>query len=125
MEMNRIFSLIVLGLILTSCSESDISDAYGQFEADEITISAEVAGTLQQFDVEEGNRLESGVQVGLIDTTQLHLKKKELQASVQSVGTNVDKLNAQMEIYQEQLKTAQKELNRFLNLKEKNAATQQ
>lgn len=125
MELNKICSLILFGLIFTSCSKTEISDAYGQFEVDEITISAETSGTLLQFDVEEGMKLESGMQVGLIDTTQLHLKKRELQASMQSVHTNIDKLNAQAEIYEEQLQTAQKELNRFLNLKETNAATQQ
>lgn len=125
MELGNLFTLLMLGILLTSCGKSEISDSYGQFEADEVTISAEIGGILKQFDVEEGMDLSSGLQVGMIDTVQLWLKKQELLATKRSVLTNIDKLQAQSAIYKEQMKTAQKELNRFLNLKKTDAATQQ
>ena len=47
--------LIFLSLIVSSCSDSDDkSDAYGNFEAVEITVSAEANGKLLEFNVEEG-----------------------------------------------------------------------
>jgi HlyD family secretion protein len=117
--------LILLGLIvLVSCSDENGSDAFGQFEAVEVVISAETGGRLLTFDVEEGQRLETGERVALIDTTQLHLQKEEMLASIQSVQTNLSKLDAQKEVLQTQLETAQKELNRLQSLERDNAATQ-
>ncbi|MDZ7719336.1 MAG: HlyD family efflux transporter periplasmic adaptor subunit [Balneolaceae bacterium] len=125
MELKK-WSLTLLGLmVLISCSEENGSDAFGQFEADDVIISAEVNGRLLNFDIEEGQRLEEGAQVGRIDTTQLHLQKEELLASIFSIQTNLNKLDAQKAVLQTQLQTAQKELNRFRSLQKENAATQQ
>lgn len=125
--MERIkWSLILLGLIATvSCSDENGSDAFGQFEADEVVISAESNGRLLNFEVEEGQNLDEGTQVALIDTTQLYLQKEEISASISAIKTNINKLNAQKSVLESQLETARKELNRFESLKQDNAATQQ
>jgi len=121
-----IWPIILLGLLVTaSCSDENGSDAFGQFEADEVIISSETNGRLLNFDLEEGQRLEEGVQVALIDTTQLQLQKEEVNASINSIETNINKLNAQKAVLESQLETASKELNRFESLKQDNAATQQ
>ena len=125
MELRSIVIWLTVGLVLTGCSNGELSDAYGQFEADPVIISAEATGVLREFNVEEGEQLEAGQQVGLIDTTQLALQKNELKASLRAVHANIAKLEAQAEIYKEQLATAQKELNRITNLKEEQAATEQ
>lgn len=125
--MERIkWSIILLGLLITaSCSDKNGSDAFGQFEADEVVISSETNGRLLNFDLEEGQRLEVGERVALVDTTQLHLQKEEITASIKAIQTNIDKLNAQKAVFESQLKTARKELNRFESLLKDNAATQQ
>lgn len=110
---------------MVSCSDNDESDAYGQFEADEVMISAETSGRLTSFTVEEGDRLEKDENVAVVDTTQLYLQKLELKASINSVQSNFYKLDSQKEVLQTQLETAQKELNRLQTLKRDNAATQQ
>lgn len=120
-----IASMAALVMLLIGCSSDQKSDAYGQFEADEITISSESSGVLKSFVVKEGMKLENGQKIGQVDSTQLSLRKKELQASVRAVRTNISKLDAQAAVYEEQLQTAKKELNRFTNLKQNNAATQQ
>lgn len=125
MELSKTILLAGFGLILTACSQTELSDAYGQFEADAVTISAEASGVLKSFDVKAGMKLFTGMQVGQIDTTQLYLRKKELQASVRSVQTNIARLDAQAEVYKEQLATASKDLDRLMNLQQNNAATQQ
>lgn len=125
MELKK-WSLIFIGLMVTvSCSDENGSDAFGQFEAEEVVISAETNGRLLNFEAEEGQRLEDGERVALIDTTQLHLQKEEINASINAIQTNVDKLNAQKAVFESQLKTARKELNRFESLREDNAVTQQ
>lgn len=125
MELRKWIGILGVFLILTSCNKDDVSDAYGQFEADETTISSEAAGVLKQFDLKEGMTVEAGQQVGLVDTVQLSLKKKEILASVRAIGTNISKLNAQADVYREQLETAKQDLRRFTALKQNNAATQQ
>jgi HlyD family secretion protein len=125
MELKQIIRLIGLGVLLLSCNNGDISDAYGQFEADKTTISSETSGILKSFEVKEGMKLETGQKVGQVDTTQLSLRKEELMASVRSIRTNIDKLTAQADVYKEQLKTAEQDLDRLISLKQNNAATQQ
>jgi HlyD family secretion protein len=125
MDLKTTIFLAISGVMLTACSESDLSDAYGQFEANGVTISAESSGILTSFDVKEGMHLDAGTQVGLIDTAQISLRKKELEASIRAVRTQIAGLDAQAGVYKEQLATARKELVRFTNLKQNNAATQQ
>lgn len=125
MDLKTTIFLAISGTMLTACSESELSDAYGQFEANGVTISAESSGILTSFDVKEGMYLDAGIQVGLIDTAQISLRKKELEASLRAVRTQIAGLDAQAGVYKEQLATARKELVRFTNLKQNNAATQQ
>lgn len=110
---------------MISCADENLSDAYGQFEAEETVISSEISGRILSFDLQEGDHPEAGVKAALVDTTQLALQKKELHATAASVRTNIYRLNAQIEVYQSQLETAEKELARVASLREDNAATQQ
>lgn len=125
MELKHLTLITVVLLFTVSCSDETESDAYGQFEAEEIVISAETNGRLLNFEVEEGDELEQGVQAGVVDTTNLYLQKAELQAAMESVQSNTNKLDAQKRVLQSQLETAQKELNRLRELRQDNAATEQ
>ena len=124
MELKHVLGVLLIGGFLLSCSTENSSDAYGQFEADGVTISAEVPGKLLQFRVKEGDVLGAGDKVAVVDTTTLILNKKELEASVRSVRSQLSNLNAQADVFKEQLKTAEKDLERLKALKEGNAATQ-
>ena len=67
---------------MTACNSGDKEyDATGTFEATETTVAAEQAGTLLTFSLEEGDNIEAGTEVGLIDTTQLWLKISQTEAS--------------------------------------------
>lgn len=124
MELRIIVGLVLGVLFVTGCGDQELSDAYGQFEADEVTISAEASGKILSFEVEEGMELEAGEQVGLIDTTSLILRKEELQASIRSIQSNLAKLDAQADVYRSQMETARKDLERLEALKKDDAATQ-
>ncbi|MFA5669355.1 MAG: HlyD family efflux transporter periplasmic adaptor subunit [Balneolaceae bacterium] len=125
MELRYKLGMLLMVFVAISCSSEDKSDAYGQFEVDATIISSEAAGKLLSFDVAEGKRLAASEVVGLIDTVQLHLKKKELEATIQSVKTKIGTLNAQSNVYESQLVTANKELARIESLRKENASTQQ
>jgi len=56
---NYILALTIISTSFLSCgNNNDKADGYGNFEATEITISAENNGKLMQFDINEGDQLE-------------------------------------------------------------------
>lgn len=120
---NVLFPFILV-LVLSACSSEDRSDAYGQFEATEVTVSAETGGKLLQFNVNEGDRLEAGRRVGLIDTTQLYLKKRELVAALEAAESRIANIEAEVSVVEEELATAETDLNRIQSLLKDGAATQ-
>lgn len=122
----RTHTLWILALLLTAgCTNDTRSDAYGQFEADKLTISAELPGKLLQFSVQEGVTLLAGQKVGQIDTLGLQLKKNELIAGLELVKTKLSTLSAQEKVYKSQVETAQKNRKRIKALVADNAATEQ
>jgi HlyD family secretion protein len=122
----EIVKLMAVGAILfVSCSSDELSDAYGQFEVDEVLISAETTGKLLSFDVKEGELINENIPVAVIDTSTLALKKKEIEAGIKAVKSKLANLSAQEEVINSQLNTAQKNLNRLKALKAENAATDQ
>ena len=62
------------------CGGAEAPDAYGNCEATETTVSAQADGRLLSFAVDEGDRLEAGEVVGLVDTTQLAAQRDLLMA---------------------------------------------
>lgn len=115
---------IAVMFLVIGCSPDNESDAYGQFEATETTISTEAGGQLLKFDVEEGLDLKADRQVGLVDTTKLVLQRDELDARLESIKSRIENINAQVEVQKSELKTAQNDLNRFEALQKDGAATQ-
>lgn len=124
---NQWFSVAVLSVILgmAGCAKDQKSDAYGQFEAVETTISSKASGELLSFSVNEGAELQKGQQVGSIDTTQLGLKKEELRAQLEATQSKIVSINAEVAVLKEQLETALSNLKRTRALAEDEAVTQQ
>jgi HlyD family secretion protein len=111
--------------MIASCSSDDqFFDASGTFEAVEVIVSSEVSGTIRQFDAAEGKSVKKGEALGWIDSTQLYLKKKQLLAQVDAILSRKPNMAAQLASYQVQLKAAQQEQQRVLNLFKAGAATQ-
>lgn len=108
----------------TSCSDENKADGYGNFEATEVIISAESQGKIKYFKPEEGDQIEPGIHVALIDTTQLHLEKQQLKASKKTVASKSQGVFTQIDVLNEKLKIAEREEKRIKNLFAENAATQ-
>ena len=108
----------------TACSDEDKADGYGNFEATEIIISSEAQGKIKYFKAGEGEQLEPGIQVALIDTTQLHLEKQQLLASKQTVASKSQGVFSRIDVLNEKLKIAEREEKRVKNLFADKAATQ-
>lgn len=115
---------IITALILFSCNKADNeADAYGNFEATEITISAESNGKIEFLNLNEGMQLEKNAIIGQIDTIQLYLNKQQLIASKNTIYSKSANVLSQRNVVQEQLKTAKIEQNRITAMFNENAAT--
>jgi HlyD family secretion protein len=120
-------TLIILSatIMLASCtSEENAFDATGTFEAKEIIVSTGVGGKIIQLKAEEGDSLTANAIVGTIDTTQLYLKKLQLQAQIKAVLSKQPDINSQIAALQEQIKTANTEKMRIDNLVAAGVGTQ-
>lgn len=120
------YLLAIALLALWSCNKNDKqSDAYGNFETDEILISSEVAGKIIGFSVELGDEIHAGDLLAVVDTTQLNLQIKQLEAQQRAVASKKVNLQAQVEVQREQIKNLKISQERIHKLFADQAATQQ
>jgi HlyD family secretion protein len=122
----RNYLILIFTLIAAmACNKRDnLSDAYGNFEAVQVTVSAESGGRIQYITVEEGMQLDSGIVIALIDTTDLYLKKLQLQTQKSAVSVKKSSVVSQIEVQQQQKANLMVEKNRILKLIADKAATQ-
>jgi len=124
-KQNLLLFLVLGSVLLTGCQKEDASDAYGQFEATETTISAEASGRLLQFSVNEGDILEEYCHVGIVDTVMTDLKRNELREQIAAIRSRIESIDAQVEVQREELELANTNLKRIKRLYEDSAATDQ
>lgn len=122
--MKTIYFILMTATVFVACKEKENPyDATGTFEAVETIIPANATGIIEQLNISEGQTLDSGVVIGYIDSTQLHLRKKQLEAQVKSIVTKKPNSSKQLAALQEQLKQAEREQQRLVNLLKADAAT--
>ena len=118
-----IWILFLLAGAVACNNNGNRSDAYGNFEATEVMVSALAQGELLSLNLEEGDQLEKGHIVGLVDTTDLWLKKEQLLKSIAAVETRLVTIKAQMDVQQQQKKNMLVDKKRLENLFNDGAAT--
>jgi HlyD family secretion protein len=122
---NSKFLLIFIVLAMAACtSNNDLSDAYGNFEATEITVSAEANGKILIMNTEEGTLLKKGEICGNIDSTDLTLKKLQLHNQILALESKNGNLNAQLDIYRQQRENIKIDKARVTNMFKDGSATQ-
>ena len=103
--------------MLASCGSNEKEfDATGTFEATEVTVAAEQNGVLMKFDVNEGDELALGKEVGLIDTTQIWLKIKQAGATKEVYQSQKPDMEAQIAATRQQLAKAKQDQQRYKEL---------
>jgi HlyD family secretion protein len=116
--------IIIAAIMLTGCkNKSDQPDAYGNFEATEVIVSAETSGRILQFNPVEGTEIEKGAEIALIDTTLFHLQNAEINAGMRSVITRIGSINAQNDILDQQISNLNINIARVENMMKDEAAT--
>jgi HlyD family secretion protein len=120
-----LLGLTIIATNLFSCdSDNGKADGYGNFEATEITISAENNGKLMQFIVNEGDVLQKEQFIGYIDTIPLALKREQLEVSKAVISSKSKGVLSQINVLNAKLKIANTNKIRTENLIKDNAATQ-
>jgi HlyD family secretion protein len=115
---------IALGA-LAGCYKEPQPDAYGNFEATEVVVSAQTSGQIQKFTPQEGMRLEAGAVAVLIDTTQLALERAQLIAQRAATGARQTEVSEQLRVLEVQRDIAQRAYERTQRLHDQQAATAQ
>ncbi|HPE56226.1 MAG TPA: HlyD family efflux transporter periplasmic adaptor subunit [Bacteroidales bacterium] len=119
------YILIILAVVLSACSSNeDRSDAYGNFEVDDVIISAEANGKLMMLNIQEGQRLNNGKLVAVIDTTDLVLKRKQLKAQKTASASKLTNINSQIDVQEQQKANLTVDKNRVEKMLKDGAATQ-
>lgn len=108
---NTFHIIFAAGLLLISCNRSQqTTNASGIFEANEIMVSAEATGILENFQVEEGKTIQAGVTVGQVECNQLNLQAAQIAASQAALQEKTVDPTPQIAILQEQLKTQEEQI---------------
>ena len=116
-DMQKIYVLAGVALMMVACGENEKAyDATGTFEATETTVYAEQSGALLSFSVNEGDMIEAGKEVGLIDTTQTWLKIQQLDATKEVYQSQKPDMERQIAATRQQLSKAQQDEQRYREL---------
>ncbi len=115
----------VAAVLTVAGCRKDAADAYGNFEATEVTVAAEGGGRMLRLAAEEGARLTKGTEVGLIDTTALALQRDELLARRGTARARIREVQANAALVESQQGIADRELERSRRLLAAQAATAQ
>jgi HlyD family secretion protein len=116
---------VIAFLAASACHDADAPDAYGNFEATEVVVSAETGGQLLRFAPEEGRHLAAGDVVGVVDTTQLALEGAQILAQRAAARSRVTEVGRQIDALTVQREIAQRAYERTKRLFDQHAATSQ
>lgn len=117
--------LLLAALPMAACGRGEEPDAYGNFEATEVIVSAETSGQLLWFTPDNGQRLDSGSMVGLIDTTQLSLERDQVISERGAGSSRATEVSHQLDVLEAEREIAQRGYDRTRRLHSEQAATAQ
>jgi HlyD family secretion protein len=116
--------LVAPALLLGACDNGG-PDAYGNFEATEVTVAAEIGGRLLAFALEEGDRVARDSVVGVVDTVPLVLERQALAARRSAAAARTREASAHIASLEVQQAIAERDRARTERLLQQAAATAQ
>jgi HlyD family secretion protein len=120
----RTFLILSLIITLGACSNNTTrSDAFGNFETDEVIISAENSGRIVMTVFNEGEKVTQGAVMAITDTTNLVLQRNQLLAQKESILSQKAGLYAQISVSDQQIVNIGKDQVRIKKMLAEGAAT--
>ncbi|MDE6339432.1 MAG: HlyD family efflux transporter periplasmic adaptor subunit [Muribaculaceae bacterium] len=114
--MKNISKIALLTLLLTGCKNAPDYDATGIFEATTVTVSAETSGKILSMNITEGDSVQKGENIAVIDTAILVLQEKQLRSQRSSAESNAPDITAQASALRAQIAHQQSECDRLKRL---------
>jgi len=121
----RSHAVLTVSLLFVACKKEMPADSYGNFEAEETVVAAEIAGQLQEFLPVEGQSLVARARVGLVDTIPLALERDQLAAQRSGIADRRKEITQQIRSFEVQLEIAERSKARVDRLFLQQAATAQ
>lgn len=109
--------------ILTACNKTPDYDATGIFEATTVTVSAETSGKILSFPLCEGDSIQQGQNIAVIDTVLLVLQQKQLENQRLSAESSSPDISVQVQSLRNQIAHQKHECDRLTRLLADGAAT--
>lgn len=122
--MKKSLNLIAMALLITGCNKAPDYDATGIFEATTVTVSSETTGKILSLDISEGDSINNGQTIAVIDTTMLVLQQKQLNSQKLSVENSSPDIVAQVSSLRAQIAHQKHECERLGRLLADGATTQ-
>jgi len=123
--MKKILFITILAISAFACKNNgESSDAYGNFETDDVIVSAETGGKILEFNAEKGQKINEGNVLAVIDTVQMSLQIKQLYSQEDAVKAKRQSIQSQIAVFNEQKKNLQINEDRIRKMLKDGAATQ-
>jgi len=116
---------LLLAVLMTGSCRKQRVDAYGNFEATEVTVAAEVGGRLLTLALDEGARVARGSLLGAVDTMPLVLERRANVARRAAGASRARESGSSIAALEVQLAIAERDLSRTRRLLQNAAATAQ
>lgn len=117
MKHTFILALVTTMLFAACNADKKDYDASGNFEADEVIVSAQQNGELLSFTVTEGDTLKKDAVVGKIDVAGVEFQREQIQATIHSLTEKTTDPRPQLELIKKQLAVQQSQLEQQLREK--------
>jgi HlyD family secretion protein len=119
------YSILFVLPVLISCSKNNKdADAFGNFQAEEVIVSAETSGPIIAVNIDEGIHVKKGDLVMQIDSVQYALKVNELSSKIRATTAKKSNVYAQASVFEQQKQIALRDLDRVKKMFADGAATQ-
>ena len=112
-------------VVADACRKPPGPDAYGNVEATEVVVGAQTAGQLKSFAPVEGQTIERGSLVAIVDTAALVLQLREATSEQSTSGARVNEATQNLGVLETQRDVAQRDYERTRRLFAQQAATSQ
>lgn len=124
----EIFYMVLLLLVFFLYCQKKNNDQItgsGTLEAMEIMISSKSNGQMLDLLVKEGDQVQVGSVIAVVDTEKLVLQKQQVQAGLAEVNYHISTAKEGINLAQEQVESVTKKYERIKKLQQEGAATQQ
>jgi HlyD family secretion protein len=93
---------VIITIATGACAHIPPPDAYGNVEATDVVVGAEIGGQVLSFVPTEGITLTANAIVGSMDTAQLVLQRAQLAAQRTATASRIDELAEQIRVLEAQ-----------------------